>query len=285
MKFRKKRGIKVKIDKYYKQDHNHKIPLFYAVKDCRKFTIYSISAHMKSRNKDVYLDLSELIKHGHIRTVEYLIRKFKKCLRYLPSYTRTIQLFLKYDNTYLLHKSLRYRNIKDKHLNDLIVYGIRCHRNDAVKYLLNIHSNVHTLLQFNCTFIHYATFFNNYEITEYLLDKFNVTPNVCNARFHYPLGNALHNKYTNLIDLLLRYNANTFFLCFKIEETLTFGHESLILKLLHSLQIEHLVEAMKIIERLNLMYKPIIHELLHSIKRWISTNTCEDIYWRILSYL
>lgn len=270
----------------YRRDHNCKIPLFYAVRDCKICKIYRLSEKM-NRKKDVYLDVSTLLRYGHIKTVYFLIRKFNKYLRYLPSYSRTIQLFMSNKrHLNLLHESMKVRKYshKDIYLDELIIFGIKKKVNDAVMYLLNVHSNVHKLMTYNSTFIHYATYYNNYKITEYLLEKFNVTPNVCNTYYQFPLGNAFKHKNKKLIDLLLSYNANTFFLSFKIEETLLFGHHALIKKLLYSLVIEHLIEAKSIINRLG-MDQNEIQSILFPVEETLEKHINMDTIYHIYSFL
>lgn len=125
-------------------------------------------------NKDIYLDMSNLIRNNHHSCVRFLIHRFKKRLRYLPSYSRTLELMVKHEELHSMHVSLRNRecNLSVKILEDLIKLGIKTNSNDAVIYLLNYYPRTmkHIFLQFAC-------FYNNPDIAIYLLTKFDININ------------------------------------------------------------------------------------------------------------
>lgn len=278
-------------DPFEKDQHFH-TPLFYAMKYNRRLSIRILSKFMltdildKQRNKKsifIYHNLNLSNK-----TFQYLFKMFQENIVFHPSkYSFIENTIVKKDNLELLKIFIATLSFNLYVIDQMFHLAIKYNKVEILEYLLETFpEHINTNFEFNNTLIHYSTFYNNFAITEQLLQK-GATPNTCNNLFQNPLENAFNHKNNKIIDLLIKYRTNSFMLVFKIKETFEHNHHDLISLIIEQSNFENLYECLEYskINKDHQKYTHLIDDKISNIEDYITSKTNPDMFFKIFSYV
>ena len=148
---------------------------------------------MKRRRSLVNVD--KIISLRDRRTFKFIFDKHIK----IEGECKPLWKIIDNDDVFMLRIFLtKYReNIpKLKYITKILIfYAIKCHSNDCAIYLLANIEDVNELITKFCnTYLQTSTEYNNYRVSEYLLESRKAISNSMTTNFHFPIGNALKNK-------------------------------------------------------------------------------------------
>ena len=273
-------------------DISNRTALYYATTKNHRLCSRLLMRNMRKRKfskKNILINVDKIIRNGDHRTLKILLNDSI----FIEGRYKPLWKIIDNDDVYMLRLVLLYyKKQKTEKLNYtirvLIFYAIGQKSNDCCIYLLSHVDDVNEcFLKFKNTYIQCSTEYNNYKITEYLLETRDSTPNTITMNFCFPLGNALKNKNKKMIDLLLRNNANVHLLSFKLEETFKFGHEDLIIRTINILDIEYLYECLLYTKKnvyINLIKERILQMWTPFLVKTTNYNFC-DTFGIIESFL
>lgn len=229
-------------------------------------------------------------KYRYYKTLELLLNRniiIDRVFLFIKEYI-IFKVDPQFNKVYSLRLILKKFKLSNKEIIELTRLAIIYRDNDCAIYLLNQFQNPGLVFNNrNQSFLHLASQVRNLDILKYLLEDKKVTPNTVSINFSTPLSEALErNEETNrkIVDLLLKHNANVHLLSYELQKTFLFKHHKLIVKLINTLDIEFLYEALDyaiqeehinlIKERLFYSWTPLLKseipkELLYHVKNYI----------------
>lgn len=204
------------------------------------------------------------------------------------------EMFFELDNISFVYSIIddnRYeeleRTIQGNHLcrmkvKRLFFYSLSRNKTDCCLVLLKYINNVNEKFFLDNSYIQASTQFNNYDVTERLLEM-GSDPNIKTMTNEYPILNCVKNSNYNLVDLLIKFGCGVSPLYPLFDTLRDNGRDEHVKKMINKMTFDNLLKYIHTTKYYKEMINAKINETIEALSKKTMDN--KDVIYEIIKYL